>query len=139
MEKQTLDIGEVIEQSGLPASTLRYYEEKGLIASIGRNGLRRVFAADVVQRLALIMLGRNAGFTLAEIAAMFGPDAPAIDRAQLHAKADELDRTIAQLQAMRDGLRHTADCTAPNHFECPTFQKLMRIALKNQQRKRLTR
>lgn len=48
-----MDIGQVARWSGLPASTLRYYEEKGLIRSIGRNGLKRVFDASVVQRLSL--------------------------------------------------------------------------------------
>ncbi len=57
-----MDIAEVAKASGLPASTLRFYEEKGLIKSYGRNGLRRLFSANVVERLALISLGRNAGF-----------------------------------------------------------------------------
>ena len=47
-----LDIGEVARRSGVPASTLRYYEEKGLIASSGRHGLRRLFDAGVLERLA---------------------------------------------------------------------------------------
>ena len=38
-----LDIAAVAQQSGVPASALRYYEEKGLIASVGRRGLRRLF------------------------------------------------------------------------------------------------
>ena len=54
-----MDIGKVSRWSGLPASTLRYYEEKGLIRSIGRNGLKRVFSDSVIQRLALIALGRE--------------------------------------------------------------------------------
>ena len=65
-----MDIGKVSRWSGLPASTLRYYEEKGLIRSIGRNGLKRVFSDSVIQRLALIALGREAGFSLDEIATM---------------------------------------------------------------------
>jgi DNA-binding transcriptional MerR regulator len=52
-----LDIAEVAERSSIPASTLRFYEEKGLIASTGRRGLRRLFDADVLDRLALIALG----------------------------------------------------------------------------------
>ena len=40
-----MDISEVVRRSGLPASTLRFYEQKGLIASVGRRGLHRVFAA----------------------------------------------------------------------------------------------
>ena len=101
-----LDIAEVAQRTGLPASTLRFYEEKGLISSIGRSGLRRVFDPGVLDRLALVALGRAAGFTLDEIRDMFAPDGgPQIDRQVLRAKADELDKTIRQLTAMRDGLR----------------------------------
>lgn len=127
-----MDIGEVSRLSGLPASTLRFYEDKKLVKPIGRKGLRRIYDADVLQRLALIALGRNAGFTLNEIAAMFTPDGPRIDRSQLASKADQLDRTIRQLTAMRDGLRHASQCPAPSHFECSKFQRLLAIALKSQ-------
>lgn len=124
-----MDITEVAQRSGVPASKLRFYEEKGLIASVGRRGLRRVFRPDVLERLALIALGRAAGFSLDEIAFMFAPDgAPRIDRAMLAAKATELDRTIRRLTAMRDGLRHAADCRAASHMECPTFRRLLRAA-----------
>ena len=134
---KALDIGEVSKRSGLPASTLRYYEAKGLIASIGRRGLRRSFGAQVIDRLALIALAQSAGFSLEEIARMFTPDGkPRIDRASLAAKASELDKTIKRLTAMRDGLRHAAACTAPSHMECPTFQRLLRLASTNRTRVR---
>ena len=121
-----MDIAEVAKRSGVPASTLRFYEEKGLIASVGRRGLRRVFDAGVLERLALIALGRSAGFSLDEIARMFAPDGrPRIDRRVLAAKAEELDGTIRKLSAMRDGLRHAAVCPAPSHMECPTFRRLL--------------
>ena len=124
-----LDIAQVARQSGVPASTLRYYEEKGLIASIGRLGLRRVFDDSVLERLALIALGRAAGFSLDEIASVFAEGGQArIDRQQLKAKADELDQTIRQLSAMRDGLRHASACRAPSHMECPKFRQLLRLA-----------
>ena len=123
------DIAEVAQRSGVPASTLRFYEEQGLIASIGRRGLRRLFDPDVFERLALIALGRAAGFSLEEIALMFAPNGqPSIDRQMLAAKADELDRTIRKLSAMREGLRHAAACRAPSHLECPTFRRLLRAA-----------
>ncbi len=123
------DITEVVQRSGVPASTLRYYEEKKLIASIGRRGLRRVFTVDVLERLALIALGRAAGFSLDEIALMFAPDGrPRIDRQMLTDKAEELEQTIRKLSAMRDGLRHAAACRAPSHMECPTFRRLMKAA-----------
>lgn len=121
-----IDIGEVARRTGLPASTLRFYEEKGLIASVGRRGLRRTFDPRVLERLALIALGRSAGFSLEEIARMFAPDGrPSIDRRLLAAKAKELDGTIRRLVAMRDGLRHAAACAAPSHMECPTFRRLL--------------
>jgi DNA-binding transcriptional MerR regulator len=124
-----MDIAEVARRSGLPASTLRYYEERGLIASVGRQGLRRRFKPTVLERLALISLGRLAGFTLDEIARMFAPDGrPEIDRQLLAGKAEELDRTIRRLTAVRDGLRHAARCPAPSHLECPTFRRLLGIA-----------
>lgn len=127
---QELDIGEVARRSGLAVSTLRFYEEKRLIKPIGRQGLRRVFGATVLDQLALITLGRGAGFTLDEIAAMFAPDgSPQIDRKKLKAKAAELNAKIIELTAMRDGLNHAAVCRAPSHAECPTFRRLMRGAL----------
>ena len=121
-----MDIAEVAKRSGIPASTLRFYDEKGLIASVGRQGLRRVFDAGVLERLALIALARSAGFSLDEIARMFAPNGrPQIDRQALTAKAEELDETIRKLSAMRDGLRHAAVCPAPSHLECPTFRRLL--------------
>ena len=92
-----LDIGEVARRSGVPASTLRYYEEKGLIASSGRHGLRRLFDAGVLERLALIGLGRAAGLSLDEIAGMGAADgALRIDRAALEAELPECEVLLAR-------------------------------------------
>ena len=124
-----IDIAELARRSGTPASTLRFYEEKGLIASVGRRGLKRVFEPSVLERLALISLGRVAGFSLDEIGRMFGPDgAPRIEPAALRAKADELDFKIRRLTLMRDGLRHAAECKAPSHLECPRFRRVLDAA-----------
>ena len=124
-----MDISEVSKRSGVPASTLRYYEERGLIASTGRQGLRRRFAPGVLDQLALIALGQAAGFSLDEIGSMFSPAGkPTIDRGTLSAKADELDATIGRLKAMSAGLRHAAACPAPSHAECPSFRRLLRAA-----------
>jgi DNA-binding transcriptional MerR regulator len=108
---------------------LRYYEQKKLLRSIGRRGLHRLFDGRVLEQLALIAVGRAAGFSLEEIASMFTPDGrPRIDRQMLIAKADELNRTIKQLSATRDGLRHAAACSAPSHMECPTFRRIVKAA-----------
>lgn len=132
-----IDIAEAARQSGLPASTLRFYEEKGLITSVGRHGLRRVYDAGVLDRLSLITLGRMAGFSLDELVDMLATrGAPRIDRALLLEKADALDHKLRRLTALRDGLRHAAACTAPSHLECPKFRRLLGLAVQTDTRKR---
>ncbi|WP_426139277.1 helix-turn-helix domain-containing protein [Pseudomonas sp. DWP3-1-2] len=124
-----LDIGEVAAQSGIKPSALRYYEEVGLICSVSRHGLRRQFAPEVLLQLKLITMGKLAGFSLEEIAGMFGRNGmPDLPRAGLHQKADEIDRHIRELIALRDTLRHVAECPAPSHMECATFKRLLEVA-----------
>jgi len=124
-----MEISAVARVSGVPASALRYYESKGLIRAMARDGGRRHFAPEVLDQLALIALGQAAGFSLDEIRAMLTPGGqPDIDRTLLAAKADELYRTAKRLQAMSEGLRHAAVCPAPSHAECPSFQRLLKAA-----------
>jgi len=124
-----MDISEVARRTGVPASTLRFYEKKGLISATRGAGDRRHFASDVLDQLGLIALGQAGGLSLDEIGAMLSPaDAPQVDRNLLMARADEIDSTIKRLQAMSDGLRHAAKCPAPNHAQCPTFQRLVKVA-----------
>lgn len=124
-----MDIAKVVKRTGVPASTLRFYEKKGLISSLGPSGARRQFAPAVIDQLALIALGQAAGLSLDEIRAMLcAQGEPLVDRAVLVAKADEIDLAIKQLQAMSRGLRHAAACPAPSHAQCPTFQRLIKVA-----------
>lgn len=132
-----LDIGEVSAKSGIKASALRYYEETGLISSVSRHGLRRQFSPEVLLQLKLIAMGKLAGFSLDEIAGMFGQNGmPDLPRGVLHEKADEIDRQIHELIALRDTLRHVADCPAPSHMECRTFRRLVDMAGKRDGKRR---
>jgi DNA-binding transcriptional MerR regulator len=124
-----MDIGEVARRTGLRASALRFYESKGLIRAESRSGARRQFAPDVLDRLALVALGRAAGLSLDEIGGMMGSDgALQVDRTVLRARAAEFDRRIRQLTTMRDGLLHAAACKAEDHLACPKFLRLLRAA-----------
>lgn len=121
-----MDIADVAKRTGVPASTLRYYEKKGLLKSLAGRGQRRQFAADVADKLALIALGQAAGFSLDEVGVMLVD--LQVNRQMLMAKADELDARIKRLQAMSKGLRHAAQCPEEDHLACPKFQRLMKLS-----------
>jgi DNA-binding transcriptional MerR regulator len=123
VEEQLLDIAEVAERTGLAPSALRFYERKGLIAPSGRNGLRRTYHPDVLQRLGLITCARRAGFSLAEISRFLVARPVDSDlRTRMAAKVHDLDAQIAQLTRLRDALRHAAGCTHEPLVDCPDFR-----------------
>jgi len=124
-----LDIGDVADRAGVRPSTLRYYDDIGLISSVARKGLRRQFPPEVLLQLTLISMGKAAGFSLDEISQMFNSHGqPDLPRPVLRRKAAELDQQIGKLVALRDALRHVANCPAPSHMECPKFRRLVALA-----------
>lgn len=131
--RELMDIGEVSKKSGISTSTLRYYEEIGLLSSTGRKGLRRQYHSNILEKLALITLAKQAGFSLDELNKLFKNQKKVLlDKAQLKKKASVIDKKIKQMEAVRDGLIHACNCKAPSHLECPTFQRLLLIATKKQ-------
>ena len=129
-----MDISEVAAETHTPVSTIRYYEQRGLIQSVGRIGLRRQFNDSVVQRIALIKLGAQAGFSLEELKSMLTSKGAQNDRRLLHRKAEALDAQIKNLTKLRDGLRRAAECEANSHFECATFLRIVNVAKKRGKR-----
>jgi len=126
-----LDIGEVAARTGIKPSALRYYEEAGLIASVSRHGLRRQFPPEVLLQLKLIAMAKSAGFSLQEIAGMFGRNGlPDLPRDLLRRKAEHIGQQVAELTALRETLRHIADCPASSHMECATFRRLIHGAFR---------
>lgn len=118
-----ISISQVIQRSGLPASTLRYYEEIGLLSPTRRVGGRRHYDESVLQRLALIQTGQQAGFTLAEIAAlvtsMEDSQASAVDwQALVQRKLQEMDAQMRHIQDMKRLLEAILDCEDDNLAEC---------------------
>lgn len=121
-EVARLDIGEVIAASGLPASTLHLWERRGLITSTGRIGLRRQYDPEVIDRLAIIVLCQRTGFTLAEIAQLFAPDAFTAGKGLLENKLAALKAQRAELDAAIDGLEHALRCDHEATLDCPGFR-----------------
>lgn len=127
MNAKTLDIRDVADTAGLPPSTLRYYEELGLIRSSGKHGLRRQYDPNVLERLSFIALAQAAQFSLKDVSAMMPtPSVIKINRDTFVQKADEVESQIQELTELASLLRHIADCPHENQFDCPTFRSLLR-------------
>jgi MerR family transcriptional regulator, redox-sensitive transcriptional activator SoxR len=113
---QQLTIGEVSRRSGVAASALRFYEERGLIASERAGAGHRRFARAVLRRIAFIVFAQRVGLTLQEIAAELAklpPDrAPTRrDWARLSSRwTARIDERIDELERLRAGLTECIGC-----------------------------
>ena len=110
-----ISITEVTQQTGVRPSTLRYYEEIGLIHPTRRVGGRRQYDESVFQRLALIQTGQQAGFTLAEVGVLLQTVLDAESRgAEWHALANrklrEMDAMKLNIQNMKRLLEDIMNC-----------------------------
>jgi len=118
-----LSIGEVARRAGLRPSAIRYYESVGLLPAPRRVNGRRRYGPDVLSRLTVVRMAREAGFTVAETRALFHgfpEDAPASLRWRVLAerKAEELDALIARARRMRDVLGASMRCGCVTFAEC---------------------
>lgn len=118
-----LSIGEVSERTGLATSAIRYYEREGLLPRAPKEGGRRVYDPDVLDRLAVIALAKGAGMTIAEtkrLLAPIGRKRPAAEswRRMARHKAKELDEQIAELEKMKTVLARLTECDCPTLEDC---------------------
>ncbi|MFC9291057.1 MerR family DNA-binding protein [Streptomyces sp. NPDC057052] len=124
MTDSLLDIAEVAGRAGSAPSALRFYEKKGLISAAGRNGLRRTYRPDVLERLALIVCARGAGFSVAEIGRFLVARPSDADlRTGMAARARDLDEQIGRLTRLRDSLRHAAVRDHEPIVDCPESKR----------------
>lgn len=120
-----ITISELVVQTGLNSSAIRYYEKEKLIHAIGRKGLQRVFSVHVIDQLALITLAKQAGFSIREIRKMLEKPQSPIDKSQLQQKALQIEECIVEMQMLCKTLRHVAQCSFDNPLQCPKFQKII--------------
>lgn len=119
----SLTIGELARQSGVPASTIRYYERRGLLPAPERSGGWRRYEPSALDLLAAIGVAKAAGFSLVEVERLFrGFDAgtsPSERWAKLaEDKLAELDAQSARIDAMRSLLREGLRCGCLSLEEC---------------------
>jgi MerR family redox-sensitive transcriptional activator SoxR len=127
---ETLTIGQLAERTGLPASTIRYYERRGLIPPPARTGGWRRYERSAVEALALIEVSKQAGFTLTEIRRLmsgFEPATPPSARwnAMAQDKLKELDELARRIDAMRALLRRGLECGCLTAEDCKLLQPLV--------------
>jgi MerR family transcriptional regulator, redox-sensitive transcriptional activator SoxR len=111
-----MTIGEVARRSGVAASALRFYEERGLITSERAGSGHRRYPRPVLRRIAFIVFAQRVGLTLAEIAAELAklPENRAPTRrdwSQLSSKwTSRVDDRIAELERLKLGLTECIGC-----------------------------
>ncbi|HEY1826958.1 MAG TPA: MerR family transcriptional regulator, partial [Acidimicrobiales bacterium] len=120
--EELLDIGEVRERTGLPVSTLHFYERHGLIKSAGRVGLRRQYRPEVLEQLAVVVLCQQAGFTLEEIGALLTRGGGGAWKNLVRAKLDQVTAQLESLQQVERGLLHALECPSDNVLRCEHFR-----------------
>jgi DNA-binding transcriptional MerR regulator len=117
-----LDIGEVRSRSGFPASTLHFYERRGLIRSVSRSGLRRQYEPETIDRLAVIVMCQQAGFRLDEISALLSTGGELSWKELAAAKLEEIRAQLAALEQMELALTHALKCPSDNVLRCEHFR-----------------
>jgi DNA-binding transcriptional MerR regulator len=130
-EEGRIPIGELARCTGVATSALRYYERIGLLSPAARTGQRRYYDQSSAERVALIRLCQDAGFTLAEVGRLLAAnDAGRRGWTQLATrKAAELDERITAAQQARTLIDHALNCPHPDLFACPRFRSALEAHL----------
>ena len=119
MERELLSITQVGEASGLPSSALRYYESAGLIRPRARRGGRRHYSPDVLQRLAVIALLQEVGFTIKEIATVMRAGGRNDRwRSLAEDKLNEIDSHLERVGRARELLQSALACECSSLDQC---------------------
>ena len=119
-----LMIGDVARRSGVAASALRFYEERGLITSARAGSGQRRYPRSVLRRIAFIVFAQRIGLTLdeigAELAKLPGDRSPTRqDWARLSgAWTKRIDHMMGELQRLRDGLTQCIGCGCLSIDKC---------------------
>jgi MerR family redox-sensitive transcriptional activator SoxR len=112
-------------------SALRYYERVGLLSPAARNGQRRHYTPSSAERVALIRLYQDAGFTLAEIRRLLAAGSRRHRDWSLLAerKIKELDARVADAQNAKRLIEHALDCPHGDLLTCPNFRSALEAHL----------
>lgn len=116
-----LTIGELADRAGVPTSTLRYYDRRGLVPAARATSGHRRYPPEAVRRLSIIASCQEAGFSLEEIAALLdGSVEPGAWQELARAKLGELEARIAELERARALVTEALACGCAQLEQCET-------------------
>jgi len=121
---ELLSIGELSERTGVPTSTLRYYDELGLVRPAARAAGRRRYAASAVRDVGVILFFREIGFSLAEIGRFVAGDRQN-QRKIIDHKLAELAEQQHRIEVARIALEHGRQCPASDPMKCSRFWSII--------------
>ena len=126
-----LPIGELARRAGTAPSALRYYERLGLLPPAERAGGKRHYPPASAERIGLVRLYQDAGFTLKEIRQLLaaGSRRGASWTALAERKIAELDARIAEAEDAKRLLTHALDCPHRDLVTCPNFRAALQARL----------
>ncbi|HYN95696.1 MAG TPA: MerR family transcriptional regulator [Pilimelia sp.] len=117
-------IGELADRFGLATHVLRHWEDVGLLSPTRAAG-RRVYGAAHVTRVAEILLGKDAGFSLGQLRDLFNAADQERRRELLRGQLAHVQERIARLTLSRTLLEHGLRCQHADHQGCPQFQAMV--------------
>ena len=119
-----LSIGELSDRTGVPATTLRYYDELGLVRPATRVSGRRGYAAAAVRDVGMILFFREIGFSLAEIERFVAGERQS-RREMIDHKLAELAEQQHRIEVARTALEHGRRCPASEPMKCSRFWSII--------------
>ena len=129
--RSAMPIGEVARLSGIPAKTIRYYEESGLLPPPDRapNGYR-VYGERTLHMLRFVRRARDLGFSVQDVGRLLAlwadeKRASADVKRLAEAHLEDVERKIDELQGLRSALRHLVHCCrGDSRPDCPILEDL---------------
>nr|WP_153037274.1 MerR family transcriptional regulator [Amycolatopsis sp. YIM 10] len=122
----TYSIGEFAGRFGLPAHVLRFWESSGLLQPAKRVAGRRRYTQEDVVRVILILRGKQAGFSLAQLGEMLNAPNASARRELLRRQRAELDKWIKQATESKRLIDHALKCGHADFTRCTSFRRLAR-------------
>lgn len=125
-----MNISLAAQRCGLPAKTIRYYEEIGLVRPPRRGNGYRDYGERELHKLRFVQRARSLGFSVEDCRSLLSlyedsHRASADVKALAQARLDELDRKLAHLHSLRDTLAHLIEnCRGDARPDCPILDDL---------------